>query len=70
MGTNVNEIFYTLTDLIYQQRKADKKNKMDNFEGNGSNTNTNYGSSRGKKLKIDMMPENYQASNNRKGGCC
>ena len=70
LGTNVNEIFYALTDLIYQQRKSDKKNKMDNFEGNSSNTNTNYGSNRNKKLKIDIMPENYQATSNRKGSCC
>ena len=70
LGTNVNEIFYALADAIYQQKKHDKKDQMENNNCDNTNSNTNYGSSRGKKLKIDMMPDNIPATNNRKGSCC
>ena len=71
LGTNVNEIFYALADIIHQHRKKGKKEKMDNFDENfNSGNNTNYGSNRNKKLQIDYMPENYKVANNRKGSCC
>ena len=71
LGTNVNEIFYALTDIIHQHRKKEKKEKTDNFDDNfNSGNNTNYGSNRNKKLQIDYTPENSKVANDRKGSCC
>ena len=71
LGTNVNEIFYNLADAIHQQRKKDRKEKMDNFDEVNSGSNSNYGSNRGKKLQIDDINENHKTTtNNRKDSCC
>ena len=67
LGTNVNEIFNSLTLSIYQQNKKHKSEKM---EFNEENINSNYGSNRSKKLKIEEVPQNMGHSARRKDSCC
>ena len=71
LGTNVNEIFNTLAMEIYNSHKKKKKQDEDLNEFNvESNTNTNQGNKRNKRLKITNNPEPIQVSKNRKGSCC
>ena len=71
LGTNVNEIFNTLAMEIYNSHKKKKKQDEDLNEFNvESNTNTNQGNKRNKRLKITNNPEPIQVSRNRKGSCC
>lgn len=68
LGTNVNEIFSSLTSSIYQQHKeSHKKGKLEFSE---ENMNTNYGSNRSKKLKIESSPQNIGVAAKRSGACC
>jgi len=67
LGTNVNEIFNSLTLSIYQQNKKHKSEKM---EFNEENINSNYGSNRSKKLKIEEVPQNMGHSARKKDSCC
>ena len=71
LGTNVDEIFNTLAMEIYNSHKKKKKQDEDLNEFNAeSNTNTNQGNKRNKRLKITNNPEPIQVSRNRKGSCC
>jgi small GTP-binding protein len=71
LGTNVDEIFNTLAMEIYNSHKKKKKQDEDLNEFNvESNTNTNQGNKRNKRLKITNNPEPIQVSRNRKGSCC
>ena len=71
LGTNVDEIFNTLAMEIYNSHKKKKKKDEDLNEFNvESNTNTNQGNKRNKRLKITNNPEPIQVSRNRKGSCC
>ena len=71
LGTNVNEIFNTLAMEIYNSHKKKKKQDEDLNEFNvESNTNTNQGNKRNKRLKITVNQENLQISKKRKGSCC
>ena len=49
LGTNINEIFYSLTSSIYQALKNSKNEKIEYNEEN----NKNYRSNKSKKLKIE-----------------
>ena len=69
LGTNVNEIFSSLTASIYQENKKRKSEKNDYF--NEENNNFSYGSNRSKKLKIgEAAPQNIGPSTRRKDSCC
>jgi small GTP-binding protein len=71
LGTNVDEIFNTLAMEIYNSHKKKKKQDEDLNEFNvESNTNTNQGNKRNKRLKITVNQENVQISKKRKGSCC
>ena len=71
LGTNVDEIFNTLAMEIYNSHKKKRKQDEDLNEFNvESNTNTNQGNKRNKRLKITNNPEPIQVSRNRKGSCC
>ena len=65
LGTNVTEIFNSLSTAIYQ---GDKK-KVQEIENDLTENNYSYGNTRGKKLNIVSNAENT-ASANRKGSCC
>ena len=65
LGTNVNEIFNSLTMAIYQGTK-----NMDQEIGKDlDDNNYSYGNKRGKKFNIVSNVDNT-VSANRKGGCC
>ena len=65
LGTNVNEIFNSLTLAIYQGTK-----NMDQEIGKDlDDNNYSYGNKRGKKFNIVSNVDNT-VSANRKGGCC
>ena len=70
LGTNVNEIFNSLTNTIYHQQKAN--HKKDKMEFNEENVDTNYGNSRSKKLKIEYNSQNQSVATKRrdKNSCC
>ena len=69
LGTNVNEIFSSLTASIYQENKKRKSEKNDYF--NEENNNFSYGTNRSKKLKIgEAAPQNIGPSARRKDSCC
>ena len=66
LGTNVSEIFNSLTLSIYQANKnMEKEIGKDDLEDN----NYNYGKKRGKKFNI-VSNVDSTVSENRKGGCC
>ena len=67
VGTNVNEIFNSLTSSIYQARKKHKSEKM---EFNEDSNNTNYGSNRSKKLKIGEETPNTKHYAKKGDSCC
>lgn len=52
LGTNINEIFYSLISSIYQSMKNSKNKKIEYNEEN----NTNYRSNKSKILKIEEEP--------------
>ena len=66
LGTNVNEIFNSLSTAIYQ---GNKKQQNQEIENDLSENNYSYGNTRGKKLNIVSNIDNA-ASENRKGACC
>ena len=66
-GSNVEQIFISLTSSIYKSKQKNKVEKMDYFE---ENNNTQHGNSRSKKLKIGATPQNIGISESRKGSCC
>ena len=70
LGTNVNEIFNSLTNTIYHQQKAN--HKKDKMEFNEENVDTKYGNSRSKKLKIEYNSQNQSVATKRrdKNSCC
>ena len=72
LGTNVEEIFNSLTMSIYQSHKKHKKHDEDEdaFGSEGNNNNSNQGNKRNKRLKITVNQENVQISKKRKGSCC
>ena len=67
VGTNVNEIFNSLTSSIYQ---AHKKHKSEKMEFNEESNNTNYGSNRSKKLKIGEEAPNVKHYAKKGDSCC
>ena len=65
LGTNVNEIFNSITLSIYQE----KPKKTREISNDSNENNYTYGNSRGKKLNIVANSENLPTSN-RNGSCC
>ena len=65
LGTNVTEIFNSLTTAIYE---GNKKKKQE-IENDLSDNNVSYGNNRRQKLNIVSNIDNT-ASANRKGSCC
>ena len=72
LGTNVNEIFNSLTESIYLAHKNKHKSEKNDLDDDFNNYNTNYGNSRSKKLKIGESPQNAGIANMRKekNSCC
>lgn len=68
LGTNVDEIFRSLANSIYQSRLENKSEKMKYRE---ENENINYGNQRNRKLNITNTGiDNVKISVDRKGSCC
>ena len=71
LGTNIDEIFYSLAKSIHQQRKNEKikKKEMENqyIEMNENKENTTK-----KRMKLNIVSnnENETISSKRKGECC
>ena len=65
LGTNVNEIFNSITLSIYQE----KPKKTREISNDSNENNYTYGNSRGKKLNIVANSENLPTAN-RNGSCC
>ena len=72
LGTNVNEIFNSLTESIYLAHKNKHKSEKNDLDDDFNNYNTNYGNNRSKKLKIGESPQNAGIANMRKekNSCC
>ena len=72
LGTNVNEIFNSLTESIYLAHKNKHKREKNDLDDDFNNYNTNYGNNRSKKLKIGESPQNAGIANMRKekNSCC
>ena len=68
LGTNVNEIFHSLATSIYEGRKRNKSQHINN-DSNENNNNNNYGVSRGRKLNITTNVSN-SPTQERNGSCC
>ena len=66
-GSNVEQIFISLSISIFKSKQKNQAEKMDYFE---ENNNSHHGNSRGKKLKIGAAPQNIGVSASRKGSCC
>ena len=73
LGTNVNEIFNSLTQSIYQAHKNKHKSEKMEFDEDFNINTPSYGNNRAKKLKIGERTENAVGiANSRKdkNSCC
>ena len=72
LGTNVNEIFNSLTQSIYQAHKNKHKSEKMEFDEDFNINTQSYGKKKKKKLKIGESPQNAGIANMRKekNSCC